>query len=77
MSVDAPITPDALTLLRLMDTPSGRTGWLLSKAETYNRLADELVGAGLAVRKRLGGYPGLLVTELGRVRIAREKLNAR
>ncbi len=72
MTADRNLSPESRTLLMLMDNPSGRTGWLLSKADTYNRLADELVGAGLAVRRRLGGFPGLIVTDAGRTRIAKE-----
>lgn len=73
MPADAALTHNARILLLLMDNRSGRAGWLLREESAYEPIAAELVEAGLAVRKRLGGFPGLLVTEAGRARIMEER----
>lgn len=65
----------ALQLLRKADNPAGRAGWIAQEAAIFDPPATELVRAGLAVRKRLGGYPGITVTQAGRDRIAKERVS--
>jgi hypothetical protein len=53
------------------DNSMGRVGWPLRVWESDARRAcDPLIDLGLLIERRLGGYPGVQITEAGRTALS-------
>ena len=69
------LTEAQRAILSAADNQAGRCGWPLSVWEAKGGARDAcqpLIKAGLLIERRLGGYPGVQITEAGRAALKME-----
>ncbi len=63
------MTSNQIMILRecVEENPMGRIGWPLSMWNLGARaMCEPLIDQGLLIERRLGGYPGVQITDAGR-----------